>query len=430
MVLSNKQREDLHFSILGYLKASGFDAAYNALSSALGGLQADERHLDSLEKKWTSIIRLQKKLMEVESQATQLREDLEQAGRGKKVDQANSMPREPAKYSLAGHRESVTSLVFHPVYSLVLTASEDATIKLWDFESGKFERTLQGHQEAVNDLAINHNGTMLASCSSDLSIKLWDMEQFENIKTLQGHDHTVSAVKFNGAGDFIVSASRDKTIKLWEVATGFCVRTFVGHDQWVRRALIHPFGTFIISASMDQTIKVWNFKTGEIIKTLREHEHVIETLAISNANADQFIKLMREEEKQTNPSNAATHQTQGQGSSSASSQSQSLGGEYLVSGSRDKTIRLWELSSGQCIRTLSGHDNWIRSVTFHPSGRYLISCSDDKTIRVWDFTKNLKQVKKIENAHDLFVTCVDFHRQLPLVASGGVDHIVKLWDCR
>lgn len=133
----------------------------------------------------------------------------------------------------------------------MVSSSEDATIKVWDFETGEYERTLKGHTDSVQDIAFdlqgkilgmngtfflcpgcyfiyvrlfaNHDSSVIvtASCSADMSIKLWDFSQtFECFKTMLGHDHNVSSVAFVPAGDFVLTASRDKTIKMWEVATG------------------------------------------------------------------------------------------------------------------------------------------------------------------------------------------------------------------
>lgn len=68
----------------------------------------------------------------------------------------------------------------------MVTASEDATVKVWDYETGDFERTLKGHTDAVQDLSFDHTGKILASCSADMSIKLWDFHEFECVKTLTG----------------------------------------------------------------------------------------------------------------------------------------------------------------------------------------------------------------------------------------------------
>ena len=49
-----------------------------------------------------------------------------------------------------------------------------------------------------------------------------------------------------------------------------------------------------------------------------------------------------------------------------------------------QTIRIWDASTGLCLATLLGHDNWVRGLAFHPGGKYLLSVSDDKSLRIWD----------------------------------------------
>lgn len=185
----------------------------NELERKFGGL---------LEKKWTSVIRLQKKVMELEAKLQEIeKEAIDGAPSRTKRSPGEWIPRPPEKFTLTGHRATVTRVIFHPIFNLVISSSEDASIKVWDFESGEYERSLKGHTDSVQDIAFDAQGKLLASCSSDLSIKLWDFQQsYECVKTMHGHDHNVSSVAFVPAGDYLLSASRDKTIKMWEVATG------------------------------------------------------------------------------------------------------------------------------------------------------------------------------------------------------------------
>jgi platelet-activating factor acetylhydrolase IB subunit alpha len=438
-----------------------------------------------------SILRLQKRILELEATNAALREDVDSAGKGKKIDMTACLPRAPPRSSLAGHRDAITCVLFHPVYSLLLSASEDASVKLWDYESGRFERSLAGHQDGVTGLALSDNGQLLASCSVDLSIKLWDLESgaYGCIKTLHGHDHTVSSVAFVPGNELLVSASRDKSIKVWEVSTGFCIRTLTGHEQWVRRCIVSPLpvststltpivqqqsaatsttpadgdsaaaaaagrvasaalssssSTYLLaSCSMDQTIRLWLLRSGECVAVLRDHTHVVEHLAFSNAAADATIRKMLADDKQQpqQASSSSSNHTAAaaNGASAASSPFTSSplastantgGGEYLLSSSRDKTLRLWHIATSSCVRTLVGHDNWVRGCLFAPSGRFVLSCSDDKSLRCWDLLKQAKCVKVLDNAHHLFVSAVDWNRTLPMIASGGVDHSINLWDCR
>ena len=59
-------------------------------------------------------------------------------------------------------------------------------------------------------------------------------------------------------------------------------------------------------------------------------------------------------------------------------------GRRLVSGSYDRTLRLWDVDSGECLRVLEGHEGWVKACAFAPDGRRIVSGSGDRTLRLWD----------------------------------------------
>jgi WD40 repeat protein len=67
-------------------------------------------------------------------------------------------------------------------------------------------------------------------------------------------------------------------------------------------------------------------------------------------------------------------------------------GQYVVSGSGDNTIKVWGLGSGRLLRTLEGHKSWVMSVSITPDGRYLVSGSRDGTVRIWDLSEGKEVV--------------------------------------
>lgn len=73
------------------------------------------------------------------------------------------IPRAPETHCLTGHRETVIKVIFHPVFNILVSASEDASIKSWDYETGEYERTLKGHTEAIQDIAFDESGKLLGS---------------------------------------------------------------------------------------------------------------------------------------------------------------------------------------------------------------------------------------------------------------------------
>ncbi|KAH6695730.1 nuclear distribution protein nudF [Plectosphaerella plurivora] len=404
-ILTPRQAEELH-AIIAYLSSSNLPSSAAALREEIKiGDTFDEatskKYEGLLEKKWTSVVRLQKKIMDLESRNAALQSELDNATptslSSKNQDPSSWLPRAPARHTLQSHRDPVTCVAFHPVFSSLASGSEDYTIKIWDWELGELERTIKGHTNAVLDLDFGgpRGGTLLASCSNDLTIKLWDpADEYKNIRTLPGHDHSVSAVRFipSGAagapssGNLLVSASRDKTLRIWDVSTGYCLKTLRGHVEWVRNVAPSPDGRFLLSVGDDRVARLWDISVAnpETKLTLVGHEHVVLCCAMANPASYTHLAPMAGLKKAPALSSTA---------------------EFFATGGRDKTIKLWD-GRGNCFKTLVGHDNWIRGLVFHPGGKYLLSASDDFTLRCWDLTQEGKCVKTITEVHGHFVSCI------------------------
>lgn len=299
-------------------------------------------------------------------------------------DTRNWLPQLP-KFSLQGHRATINCIAFHPKFSSIASGSDDFTIKIWDWEEGEHEKTLKGHTRAVRDVdyGCTSGGVLLASCSSDLTIKLWNpTDDYKNFKTLQGHEHIVSAVRFVPSRNLLASASRDTDVRLWDVTTGYCVKTIQGHTAWVRDISPSFDGQFLLSTGDDKTVRLWDISTNpESRLTGDGHENFNMCCAIAPPASSQYL--------------AALTGLKGPISSA----------EFMATGSRDKTIKLWD-SRGACIMTLVGHDNWVNAIVFHPGGKYLLSVSDDKTIRCWDLSQQGKCVRIVRDANDNFISCL------------------------
>ncbi len=98
----------------------------------------------------------------------------------------------------------------------------------------------------------------------------------------------------------------------------------------------------------------------------------------------------------------------------------------LASGDWDKTIKLWDVGSGQLLRTLTGHTNHVDSVAFSPDGRTLASGSTDNTIKLWDVVSG--QLLRTLTGHTNFVESVAFSPDGRTLASGAYDNAIELWD--
>ena len=138
----------------------------------------------------------------------------------------------------------------------------DKTLKVWDLDSGRLERSLEGHSHSVAACAITPDGRRIVSASRDTTLKVWDLDSGRLLRSLEGHSNSVTACAITPDGRRIVSASDDTTLKVWDLDSGRLERSLEGHSNSVTACAITPDGRRIVSACLDHTLKVWDVATG------------------------------------------------------------------------------------------------------------------------------------------------------------------------
>ena len=328
-------------------------------------------------------------------------------------------------YVLGGHSGSVSCCSWSPDGRLILSASHDDTLKLWDPKTGRCIRTLSGHSDVVNSCAWSPDGQQILSASADETLKLWDPSTGDCIRTLSGHSRTVSSCAWSPDGRQILSASADETLKLWDPSTGDCIRTLSGHSRTVSSCAWSPDGRQILSASGDKALKLWDPSTGDCIRTLSGHSASANSCAwspdgrqILSASDDKTLKLW-------DPSTGDCNRTLSVHSSSVVSCAWSPDGRQILSGSLDNTLKLWDPSTGQCVRILSGESSGFRFCVWSPDGSHILSASWHNTLKLWDPSTG-QCVRILSEKSNGIRSCVwSPDGSLILTASG--DDTLKIW---
>ncbi|KAF4966774.1 hypothetical protein FSARC_5591 [Fusarium sarcochroum] len=230
---------------------------------------------------------------------------------------------------------------------------------------------------------------------------------------LHGHSKPISQVRISPNGRFIASASADATVKIWDAATGEHMDTLVGHMAGVSCLAWTPDSNTIATGSDDKAIRLWDRVTGRPKTTARKTVAGQEMAPLKGHHS--YIHCLAFSPK----------------------------GNILASGSYDEAVflwdwdrflsrrRIWDTSTGQCLRTLVHEDNpAVTNVCFTPNGRFVLAFNQDNCIRLWDYVSG--SVKKTYQGHlnEKFAVggCFGVLDGAPFIASASEDGSIVMWD--
>ena len=250
---------------------------------------------------------------------------------------------------------------------MVISASKDKTIKIWNVETGEEIRTFVGHTKEVNDCAFSPDGSKIVSASEDNTLRLWDVNINSESKILTSKRNSIAprSCVFSSDGKFILYVNWSGFTYLLDVNTGEEIRRYKGLSSIHPLASIcnfSPDGTKVVSALKE--IMIWDFNTGEIIKTFVGHSSSVKDCAFSP------------------------------------------NGDLLVTVSVDNTLKIWDVKSNSNQKNFEDHSHEmsVPSVIISPDGLKILSAGFYGDLKLWD-AKTFNLLRKFERDKGIHHQC-------------------------
>lgn len=384
--------------------------------------------------------------------------------------------------TLHKHSERVSAMAFHPNGPEFVSIDVSGTRIIWNTVSWEEISVQADSSHGVESAAYSPDGLHFVTGGAREIVQVWDAQSWESVFTLSGREcefciHSIVSIAFSPDSKKFVTGTTDSTVnglynppalKIWDISDGTAIHSFSGHVATITTVAFSLDGSQIISGSGDNTIRFWDIASQQQAKVMRGHKKPIISVVPFSGNAEKLISVDMTGVMLVSVIGEPhlMHSFSGH-QNSVTSVDVSQDSRTIISGSLDRTVRVWDIHQKRIQRTIpctctgitsvvyGFNDAWIaagtldgrvivwdavtgdsiiilnqhlaavRSIAVSPSGKIIISGADDSRVIVWD-TSNWNVIRIIATQFATIQT-VRFSSDEQYVLVGTNDRYVRVW---
>ncbi|CAL8374655.1 unnamed protein product [Gadus morhua 'NCC'] len=291
-----------------------------------------------------------------------------------------------ALHVFEAHDGEVNAVRFSPGSRLLATGGMDRRVKLWEVVSGHCEPkgALTGSNAGITSIEFDSAGSFLLAASNDFASRIWTVDDFRLRHTLTGHSGKVLAARFLLDNTRIVSGSYDRTLKLWDLRSKVCMKTVFAGSSCNDIVCTEQC---VMSGHFDKKVRFWDIRAESIVRELELQGRVTsldlsqERTELLTCSRDDLLKII---DLRTN---TVRHTFSAPGFKCGADWTRvcfSPDSNYVVGGSADGGVYVWNVLTGKLERLLDKHhSSAINAVSWSPSGAFVLSVEKGSKAVLW-----------------------------------------------
>jgi nephrocystin-3 len=304
----------------------------------------------------------------------------------------------------------------------------DTEIGVWNSQSNNYISRIDC-QSFITSVAFSNDGENIISGNISGDLNIWDISSGNCLQLLKNNfdrntspsKRAITSVSLDSSKTHAFSVAGCELIQIWDVKGGKCIKSFYSNGVPISKLLVSSDGRNFVTQGRNQSLHLWNARY-DIFQNKNNSISKISSNKLDNciAIACENLKIEVRSSKNGEILNSLNCKA------SIRDIAWDSTGQYIAAALGSKVLQVWDLLSGQCIKTLSGHNAEVNCLLYNHCSSRIVSGSGDKMIRIWDPYNG--QCKNVLKGHTSSITCLAFSHDGLKIASGSSDKTIRIWD--